>query len=436
MKVNSVENPEKNIYVLEIEADRDEFETARERAYRKNVGRISVPGFRKGKAPRKMIEKAYGEAVFYDDAVNELCPSFFQSAVEEKNLTPVNRPEIDVIAVSNDGFTFKAKFTAKPEFKVENYRGVSAKLDPVVVTDADIDDSVNSRREKSARIVTVEREAKSGDTVVIDYDGSVDGVPFDGGKDADYSLRLGSGTFIPGFEDQLIGKKAGDEVEVKVTFPEQYHEKTLAGKEAVFKVLVHEVKETVLPELDDEFAKDVSEFDTLEELRADIRKSLTESRELAAKNAFYDRVISKICDSIDEEVPEVMIESQVDGILRDFTYRLSSQGMTLENYLTLTGMSMDDFRGTFRAQAVRSVKARLMLESVAKTEGITVSDEDVENEYKTIAEGYKMEVSEIKKYIEADSIREDLLVSRAADVIRNSAVPEAEEEAAKEAAVE
>lgn len=424
MKVNSIENPEKNIYVLEIGVDQAEFETAREHAYKKNVGKISVPGFRKGKAPRKMIEKVYGDGVFYDDAVNELCPSLFQSAALENNLNPVEKPQIDITAISNDGFTFTAKFTVKPQFVVENYKGITAKLDAVVVDDADVDTEINNRRVKSASIVTVDHPAVNGDTVVIDYDGSVDGVPFDGGKDIGYSLKLGSGTFIPGFEEQLIGKNTGDEVEVNVTFPEEYHSKELAGKPAVFKVTVHKVKETVLPELDDEFAKDVSEFDTLDELKADIRKNLTDSRELDAKNAFYERVVNKICDDIDEEVPDVMVETQLDGISRDFSYRLSSQGMTLENYLTITGMTMDDFRGTFRSQAVRSVKARLMLESVAKAEGIEVSDEDVDNEYKTIAEGYKMELAEIKKYVDADSIKADLLVSRAADVIRDAAVPE------------
>ena len=424
MKIKSCDSPEKNVYVLEIEVEKDEFSAAIDRSFKKNSSRINVPGFRKGKASRKMIEKMYGVEIFYDDAINELCPDLFQRAVEEKGLTPVEKPTLDIQDISEDGFVFSAKFQVKPEFVVKDYKGVSAPLDSSDVSDDEVNAELESRREKGARILTAERAAKDGDTALIDYEGSVDGVPFDGGKDEGFSLKLGSGSFIPGFEEQIIGKSAGDEFDITVNFPEQYHSEELAGKEAVFKIKLHEVKETVLPDLDDELAKDISEFDTLDELKADIKKNLAEAKETAAKTAFYERVIDKICDGVDEEVPPVMIENQIDGIIRDFAYRISSQGMTIDNYLTLTGMEMADFRTQFADQAARNVKARLVLEGIARAEGITVSDEDVDNEYNTLAEGYKMPAEEIKKYFDSESIREDLLVSKAADVIRESAVPE------------
>jgi trigger factor len=424
MKLKNVDNPEKNVFVLEIEVEKDEFSAAVDRAFKKNSARINVPGFRKGKAPRSIVEKMYGPEIFYDDAINEVCPQAFQQAVEEKGIIPVEKPEMDIKEISSEGLTFTAKFYVKPEFTVENYKGISAPMETVNVSDEDIDTEIENRRQKSARIVSVERAIQDGDTALIDYEGSVDSVPFDGGKDEGYSLKIGSGTFIPGFEEQLIGKTAGEECDVNVTFPEQYHSQDLAGKAAVFKVKVHEVRETVLPELDDEFAKDVSEFDTLEELRADIKKNITQTRETAAKAAFYEQVIDKICEGVEEEVPAPMVESQIDGIVRDFSYRLSSQGMTIDNYLTLTGTEMDDFRANFREQALRNVKARLVLEGIARAEGITVSDEDVEKEYNTISEGYKMPVEEIKKYFDSESIKEDLLVSKAADIVRETAIAE------------
>ncbi len=421
MKLKSAEKLENGKVCLEIQVEKPEFEDAMQKAYLKNRSKITVPGFRKGKAPRAMIERMYGKGVFTEDAINIAYPDAFEAAVNESGCEPVDYPEVELVDINDDGFTMKATVTVKPEVKLGKYKGVEAEKLPVSVTKKDIDAELSVMLNKNARLISVEREAKEGDTVIIDFEGFVDDVAFDGGKGENYSLKLGSNQFIPGFEDQLIGKKAGEDTDVNVTFPTEYHSDELAGKAAVFKVKVHEVKETELPEADDEFAKD-SGFDTLDELKKDIEKKIRETRQKMSDDAFVDAVLRKVVDDVKVDVPAVMIENQLDNITRDFEQRLSMQGITLAQYLEMMKSNEEDFRKNFKDQAEFQVKTRLALEAISKAEGLEPTDEDVEAEYKKLSEQYGMEVEKIRSFLPADAMKADLFSIKATDFIRDNSV--------------
>lgn len=440
MILKNVEKTDKNQVKLEIAVEKNEFEAAIEKSYKKNASRFNVQGFRRGRAPRRMIERTYGEGVFYEDAVNIAYPEVYTAAVKEAGIEPVDRAEVELTSIDADGFTFTAVVTVKPEVKLGQYQNLEAEFVAPNVTDEDVENELQNRRKRNGRLETVEREAADGDTVVIDFEGFVDDVAFEGGKAENHNLRLGSGQFIPGFEDQLIGVKAGDEKDVNVTFPEQYQAEELAGKPAVFKVKVHEVKENILPELDDEFAKDVSEFETLAEYREDLKQKMQTVREKSANEEFEERLLDKLLEGVEVDIPACMIEQQLDRIAEDFEYRLRSQGMTLEAYLQMSGMDMDGFRSTFRDRAERQVKTTLALEAIVKAENFEITDEAVEAEYEKLAEQYKTPVDQLKKYMSQEAVREDMQKTRAIDLIKETAVkldPKPVEEAeAQDAATE
>ncbi len=424
MSLVSKNNVATNKFELEVHVPADEFEKACQNAYLKRVKKIEVPGFRKGKAPRKTIEKLYGEGIFFEDAINAVYPVALEAAVEEAGLELVARPMVDVTDVSKeDGFTFKATCIVKPEVSVKNYKGIKASKEVKEVTDEDIDKEIDRLRNRNARTISVsDRAAQNDDVVVIDFDGSVDGVPFDGGKAEKFDLTLGSGQFIPGFEDQIVGHNVGDEFDVNVKFPEDYHAEELKGKDSVFKVKIHEINAKELPDADDEFAKDVSEFDTLAEMKEDIKKKLTEQNEKTATTEFENKLIDEVIANMEGEIPEEMYESRIDEMIRDFDYRLRSQGMDINVYLQYTGMDMDSFRLTFKEQAEKQVKIRLALEKVVELEKIEATDEDLEKEYQRIADSYNMELDKVKTMLPAADLMADVAVNKAVDLIKDSAV--------------
>ena len=412
-----------NKYELTIKIDAEKFEAAIEKAYRKNVKKIDVQGFRKGKAPRKIIEKMYGEGVFFEDAINDLYPLALQEAITESKLEIVARPEVEVKEVNKEeGVTFVATCVVKPEVTVKDYKGIEVEKEVKPVTDEDIDKKLQGMQERNGRMVDIEdRTAENGDTVVFDFDGYVDGIAFDGGKAEKFTLVLGSGQFIPGFEDQIVGKAIDEEFDVNVTFPEDYHAEELKGKPAVFKCKLHEIKVKELPELDDEFAKDTSEFDTLDELKADLRKKAEEANEKLANDEVENKLIDKVIENMEGEIPEEMYEARIDDMLRDFDYRLQSQGMNLQMYMQYTGMNVESFRKSFREQAEKQVKVRLALEKIVEVEDIKVDDEAVEAEYAKLAEAYKMEVEQIKSFVPDEEFVRYLAVNKAIELIKDTA---------------
>ncbi len=423
MSLTGTNKVDTNKYELTIKVDADSFEKAIEKAYRKNVKKINVPGFRQGKAPRKMVEKLYGEGVFFEDAINDLYPSALADAIKEAGLDVVARPEVEAKDVSKEnGFEFVATCIVKPEVSVKDYKGIEVEKTVKTVSDEQVAARLDSMRDRNARLINVEdRASKKGDTLVFDFDGSVDGVPFDGGKAENFSLELGSGQFIPGFEEQLENKNVNDEFDVTVTFPEDYHAEELKGKPAVFKCKVHEIKAKELPQLDDEFAKDVSEFDTLDELKADITKKLQEQADKAATDEVENKLIDTVIANMEAEIPEEMNEARIDDMVRDFQYRLQSQNLDLDTYLKYTGMELPSFRQTFAEQAVKQVKIRLALEKIVELENIVPTEEELNEEYKKIADGYKMEVEKIKELIPAEDFVKDMAVNKAIDLIKSSA---------------
>ena len=423
MSVKSVKTNEDKKVELEIAVSAEDFNKAVDAAFQKNGKKINVPGFRKGKAPRKMIEKMYGEGMFFEEAVNNTYPAAYQAAVQEAGIEPVDRADIEVMEVSKEnGYTFKATVTVKPEVTLEGYKGIEVEKKVSVVTAEEVDAEIGRQREQSARVIAVEgRAAANGDTAVIDFEGFVDGVAFEGGKGTDYSLELGSNSFIPGFEDQIVGHNAGETFEVNVTFPEEYHAEELKGKAAMFKVTVKELKMKELPELDDEFAKDVSEFDTLEELKADISKKLQEKKDEQSDTDVENKLMEAVANKMVVEIPECMFESRVDEMLRDFEYRLQSQGMDLKNYLQYTGMELDAFRKTFRPQAEAQVKTRLALEKIVELEKIEPTSDEVEAEFLNIAQQYKMEVEKVKGIVPTSDIKSGLAMNKALDIVRENA---------------
>ena len=423
MELKNTEKQEHSVVALTIEITKAEFEAAKDKAFKKTGKNITVPGFRKGKAPRKMIEKLYGEGVFFEEAFNIIYPDAMEMAVEKSGIKPVGRADVDLGDPAEEGgLTIIAKVPVEPEVELGEYKGIEVEKETVKVLQADVKAELNRMAQRNARTETVERKAKKNDTVDIDFEGFVDGVPFEGGKAEHHELTLGSGAFIPGFEDQLIGCKAGDEKDVVVTFPEEYHAKELAGKEATFKCKVHKVEETILPEIDDEFAKDVSDTcETLDDLKKEITERLKAERQEAADNAFEEKVLDAVIDCMKADIPAAMIDAQVDTIVQDFGYRLQMQGMGLEQYLKMTGTEMGAFRAMFQSQAERQVKTRLALQKVVELEGITVSDKELEEEYAKMAEQYKMEVEKVKAIVSKEALEGDLKISNALEFIKKNA---------------
>lgn len=437
MELKNTEKQEHSVVALTIEITKAEFEAAKDKAFKKTGKNITVPGFRKGHAPRKMIEKLYGEGVFFEEAFNIIYPDAMEMAVEKSGIKPVGRADVDLGDPAEEGgLTIIAKVPVEPEVELGEYKGIEVEKETVKVPAADVKAELNRLAQRNARTETVDRKAKKNDTVDIDFEGSVDGVPFDGGKAEHHMLTLGSGAFIPGFEDQLIGCKAGDEKDVVVTFPEEYHAKELAGKEAVFKCKVHKVEETILPELDDEFAKDVSDTcETLDDLKKEISDRLKKERQEAADRAFEDKLMDVVIEGMKADIPQAMVESQIDSFVQDFGYRLQMQGMTLEQYIKMTGTEMGAFRAMFRDQADRQVKSRLALEKVAELENIAVSDKELDEEYAKMAEQYGMEVDKVKSIVSAEALSGDLKISNALELIKKNAKvkkPAAKKKAAEE----
>ena len=421
-----VEKLEKNMAKLTIEVSAEDLDKAMEKAYQKQKSRISLPGFRKGKAPRKMIESMYGKGVFMEDAVNSLVPQEYTKALGECDLEIVSQPEINVTQMEpGKALIFTADVAVKPEVTLGDYKGVEVPKSEIAVTDEEVDAEVKKEQDKNARTVAVEdRAAANGDITTIDFEGFVDGVAFDGGKGTDYALTLGSGTFIPGFEDQLVGANTGDHVEVKVTFPEEYQAKELAGKEAVFQCDVKKVEAKELPELDDDFAQDVSEFDTLAEYKEDVKKNLTEKKEKAARTAKENAAVDKAIENAEMDIPDAMLNTQVRQMLDDFSRRMQSQGLTMEQYFQFTGMTLDKMQEEMKPQALKRIQTRLVLEKIAEVENIQPTEEEVEEEFKKMADAYKMEVEKIKELLgdrELEQMKKDMAVQKAVTLIADEA---------------
>jgi len=439
MKLIKNEQTATNTVKLTIEVDKEAFEKALDKSYRKNVKQIALPGFRKGKAPRKLIEKYYGVEVFYEDAVNFVCPDAYEFAVKEAGITPVDRPEIDIEEIGEGkDLVLTAVVTVKPEVELGEYKGVEAEKTVYETKDEDVDAQIKAAAEKNVRMVSVDdRAVQSGDITVIDFEGFTDGVAFEGGKGTDHTLEIGSGQFIPGFEEQLIGAEIGKEIEINVTFPEEYHAEELKGKPAVFKVTVKEIKVKEYPELDDDFAKDVSEFDTFEEYKKSIKDNLDKSNEERTKAEFENALVEAVCAGATVEIPECMIENRIQDMIRDFGYRLSSQGMSLEQYMQFTGSTPDTFKEQFKDQATEQVKANLVLEKVALVEGLEVTEEDLEEELKRMAEMYGMELDKVKTLIgenERESMKDDLKIRKAVEfIVANAKEKKAKKTTAKKA---
>ena len=408
---------ENNTVTFEFSVTPEEFEKALERSYKKNVKKINLPGFRRGKAPRFLIEKTYGKEIFYEDAVNFVLPDAYDKAVEENGIYPVAQPEIDIKEDSIDptkDIVFTAKVVVKPEFELDGYKGVKAEKAEYPVTDQDVDDEIEKIRERNSRLVPADdRPIQADDIANIDFDGSVDGVPFEGGKGENFDLTIGSGQFIPGFEDQLLGKSTGDEVDVNVTFPEEYHAEDLAGKDALFKVKINSVKFKELPEADDDFAMDVSEFDTLDEYKADIREKLTKQNEDRAKNETEQNVVDAVCEKAEIDIPEEMINSQIDNMVRDMDMQMRYQGLDLQSYMKYTGQTMDMIRAQYKPEAEKRVKRTLVLEKVAELEKVEATEDDINGEYENISKENGMKVEDIKKYIPESDITERIKARKA-----------------------
>ena len=434
MNVKSAEKKENSTVELVIEIPAEEFDAAVEQAYRKSKGSISVPGFRKGKAPRKIIESMYGASVFYEDAVDALYPTAYAEAVKEQGLDVVAYPSVEIVSVGKEGLTFKAIVTVKPEVKLGEYKGLTAPKTEVEVTDADIERELQPLVDRATRLVSVEREAKLGDTAVIDFDGFLNGERFEGGKGENYNLELGSHTFVPGFEDAVVGMKPGDEKDIDITFPKEYPAE-LASKDVVFKVKVHEVKEKVAPALDDEFAKDVSEFETLEELKKDLGSKLAERRQAEADRAYESALLEQVCDNMEADIPEAMVDYRVDEMVQDMAQRISNQGIPFEQYLQYMGTDVNAMKAQMRPNALANVKVGLALEAIVAAEKLTVSDDEVEEEIKSMAEQYNLEADKIKEMIDLEGLKKDLLNRKAGKIVLDSGkVGEAPKKAEKKPA--
>ena len=414
---------EKNKYEFEFLIEKEAFDAEVNKVYRKNVSRMNVPGFRKGKAPKHVVEKLYGATVFYDEALDNLLPAAYEAALASTKLEAVSRPEIDIVSIDEKGVALKVQVWVKPNVEISAYKGLEVVKEEVVVSDEDVMKEIDATRERNSRMLSVEgRPAQNGDQAIMDFEGFLDGVAFEGGKGEKFPLELGSGSFIPGFEDQIVGKNIGEEFDIDVTFPEDYGAENLAGKAVVFKIKLHELKVKELPELDDEFVKDVSEFNTVDEYKADIKAKITERREKEAESKLENALLDALLANVTVEIPECMIEQEIDGYIRDYEYRLKSQGASLEMYFQYTGMTMEKFRESFKAEAEKQVKTRLALGKIVKLEKIKALKKDIEAEYKKIAEGYNVDIETVKNSIPESGISEDIVLRKAVDLIKENAV--------------
>ena len=421
MSVKSCEKLEKSKVVLTIEVGAEEFEAAINKAYLKMRGKMQIPGFRPGKAPRKMIEKLYGVEIFYEEAVNIVLPDAYESAVKEQGLDVVGYPDVELVECGAQGVTFKATVSVYPEVKLGQYKGLEAPKAEVKVMAADVNARLKEMAERNSRLVSVERAVKKGDTATIDFEGFDNGVAFEGGKGENFDLEIGSGSFVPGFEDQLIGMKAGEEKDIDITFPENYTPE-LAGKPVVFHVKVNEVKVKEVPAIDDEFAKDVSEFDTLKELKADLKKKITAERKEAAQRAFEDALMQKVAEGIECEIPQEMIDLQTDRMLDGFKQQMASQGIPFEQYLQMTGSTEAEFKAQAYGPAAEQVKMDLAVEAIIKAEGLEATEEEIEAEIKNVSEKYGMDLETVKKFLPAEQVKEQVIREKVIKLVADSAV--------------
>lgn len=424
MSLKATNNVETNKYELEIEISAEDFEAAIEKAYLKARKNIAMPGFRKGKAPRKLIEKEYGEQVFFEDAVNLLYAPVVNGAVEESGLELVTRPEVEVTEISKEnGVKLKATCITKPEVEVKDYKGIEVEKVVNPVTDEDINKQLDSLREKNVTVETVDdRAAENGDDVVIDFEGFKDDVAFEGGKAEDFTLSLGSGQFIPGFEDQIVGHNAGEDFDINVTFPEEYQVKELAGAPAVFKIKLKSISKKVMPELDDDMVKDSTEFDTVDEYKADVKKKLEEANEKHADSEVEAKIFDKVIENMTAEIPQVMFDNRVNEMISELEQRLAPQGISLDLYMQYTGQTIDTVKKAYAEQAEKQVKLRLALEKIAKLENIEVTEDELKAEFDKLAEAYKLDVDQIKQFIHDDDLKKDIAVGKAVDLIKDAAV--------------
>ena len=422
-----------SLYELEIAVEKDVFEAAINKVYRKQVKNINVPGFRKGKAPRSIIEKMYGKGVFYEDAINDLLPTVYTDAIKEADIKDiVAQPEFDIVSVDDNGLVLSAKIYVKPDVQIADYVGIEVEKTVEPVTDEELNHEIDTVRERNSREIEVtDRAAEMGDTAVLDYEGFCDGVAFEGGKGENFSLKLGSGQFIPGFEEQVVGHNIGEEFDINVEFPTEYHAKELAGKPAVFKIKLHKLNKVELPELDDDFAKDVSEFDTFDEYKADLKAKIEKRHESKADAEVEEKLVDALIEKLTADIPEPMFVNETENFLRDYDNNLRMSGLDLKTYMQYTGRTLDDLRADFRPRAEKQVKARLALEKIAALENLEASEEDIAGEYKRIAEAYGITEDQVKESIDASAIAEDMKVKKARDLVKEKAVIGAKKPAAK-----
>lgn len=422
MSLKNVKEIGTNNYELELFIDKAAFDAAVTKAYRAAAPKITIPGFRKGKAPRAYVEKYYGKAYFYEEALDELVPSLYQASLEESKLEAVSRPTVDVKSMDDDGVIVTANIWTMPTAKVNKYIGLEAAKDSVEVTDEDIDHEIQHALESDARMLTVEGAAENGDECTIDFEGFLDGVAFEGGKGEGHKLVLGSHSFIPGFEEALVGHTAGEEFDIDVTFPEDYGHEPLAGKAVVFKIKIHDVKRKELPELNDDFVKDVSDFDTVDEYKADVKAKILARKQQAADSKFEEAVIDQLVENTEVEIPDCMVEDEIDAQVRDFEYRLQSQGASLELYYQYTGMTAEQLRDSIKPGSVRALKVRLAVKEIVKAENLTATEEEIEAEFTRIAEGYQIEVDQVKAAIKPEQLTEDITYRKALELVTSKAV--------------
>ena len=422
MNLISCEKLEKSMVELQFSIDAETFKAAVNNAFKREGKKYAIPGFRKGKAPRHMIEKMYGSDIFHYDAVNDLFPEAYEAAVKEAKIDVVGRPDPEVVSMSEaDGVVLKVKVAVKPEVELGEYAGLTVTKEAKNVNEAEVDAEVKRMQDRNGRLLTREGAAENGDTVDIDFEGFVDGKAFEGGKAEHYSLVLGSGSFIPGFEDQVVGHSAGEEFDVNVKFPEEYGAAELAGKDATFKIKLHEVKYKELPALDDDFAKDVSEYDTLDELKDSIRNNIKTNLDKQAEQKVENDLMDQVISNMKADIPDAMVDSRIDELVQDFEYRISQQGLKLADYLKYMGMNIEQFRAQFKEQADKQVKMRLAMEAIVAKEGITASDEEFEEEVKRIADAYKMEADKVKSIVDAAAVKADLAINKAIDFVKEKA---------------
>lgn len=425
MNLIKSEKTDKGVWTLQFSVDKDTFAKAVSDSFRKNSGKITVPGFRKGKAPRAVVEKMYGKGYFYEDAFNAVLPAAYEEALKESKLDTVGQPDFDVVSVSDeDGVVFSAKVAVKPEVKIENYFGIEAEKAVAPVTDEEVDQEIKTLQERNSRETDLDEggKAEMGDICTIDFDGSIDGVPFDGGKGSDYPLKLGSGNFIPGYEEQVAGHTLNETFDVKVSFPADYHVKELAGKPAVFKTTIHKIQHIELPALDNDFAKDFTEFDTFDEYKKDVKAKIAKRHEDEADSAFESAVLDTLIEKVEAEIPEAMYVAETENFVRDYDNRLRMQGLDLKTYFQYTGLDLDKLRAQLRPQAEKQVKLRLALEKIAELEKLEATEEDINGEIKRIADAYQMKEEDVRKAVPLDSVAEDMKVKKAMDLVKEKAV--------------